>query len=318
MRWQKRGLVYVPDGSVGWAKSHAMLPTPWLIDGGPLRVFIGCCDGDMVGRIGFVDLDPTEPTRVLRISDKPVLDIGVDGAFDDSGVIPSCVIQRDDKVWLYYVGFQRGVRVRYFMFSGLAVSEDGGETFARFSEAPVLDRVDGEIVARTAPYVRRGGGGWRIWYVGGDRFIEVRHKQVPTYTLRSLQSADGASWRGTGRSLFGFGSVDEYGFGRPWILDTGSGYQMWYSIRSVNLGYRLGFATSADGEVWRRRDHEVGLDVSESGWDADMICYASVVVTDRNAFLFYNGNDYGRTGFGVAIAPAADLAATDSRRDHDA
>jgi predicted GH43/DUF377 family glycosyl hydrolase len=299
--WRKQGLVYVADGSTPWAKSHAMLPTPWFRKNGTLRVFIGCCDSDMVSRVGFVDLDPNDPMKILRVADIPVLDIGVPGAFDDSGVIPSCVVTHDRELWMYYVGFQRGQRVRYFMFSGLAVSHDDGESFQRVSAAPILERIDGELLVRTAPYVRKVGDHWHCWYVGGNRFIAVGAKEVPTYTLRHLQSSDGIDWPHSGMPLFEPNGPDEYGFGRPWLERDASGYRMWYSIRSRRKGYRLGFAISEDGVAWTRLDRDLGLDVSPSGWDSEMIAYASVLSTLRRKLLFYNGNDFGRTGFGLAI-----------------
>jgi hypothetical protein len=75
---------------------------------------------------------------------------------------------------------------------------------------------------------------------------------------------------------------------------------MWYSIRTRSKGYRLGYAESADGRSWTRKDDEAGLDVSESGWDSEMICFACVQPTPYGTYMFYNGNNYGETGFGVA------------------
>jgi hypothetical protein len=39
---------------------------------------------------------------------------------------------------------------------------------------------------------------------------------------------------------------------------------------------------------------------SHEGWDSQMLCFPYVIETRSGRYLFYNGNDYGRTGFGVA------------------
>jgi hypothetical protein len=81
---------------------------------------------------------------------------------------------------------------------------------------------------------------------------------------------------------------------------------MWYSLRTVARGYDLGYATSVDGIVWQRKDHEAGLERGPVGtWDADMIGLACLLVIDTETLMFYNGNGYGATGFGVAIADDA-------------
>ena len=76
---------------------------------------------------------------------------------------------------------------------------------------------------------------------------------------------------------------------------------MLYSSRTVSKGYRLGYAESDDGLVWERKDEEVGIDVSENGWDSKMICYASEVKYKDRLYMFYNGNNCGETGFGYAV-----------------
>jgi predicted GH43/DUF377 family glycosyl hydrolase len=279
-----------------------MLPTPLLVDERRLRIYFGTTDDDMIGRIGYVDVDATEPSRVLAISAHPVLDIGAPGAFDDNGVVPASVVRVGDELWMYYVGFQLGMRVRYFMFSGLAISQDGGETFKRRQRVPVLDRIENESLVRTAPFVIRDGERWRVWYVGGDRFIEVDGKPLPSYTLRYLESKDGVNWTGPSSEMFPLDGDDEFGFGRPFILRSDDGYRMWYSIRNRSVGYRMGYAESLDGRFWTRRDELAGLTVSQDGWDSEMVGYAAIIEGPDKLYMLYNGNGYGRTGFGLAVA----------------
>ncbi len=301
MRWRKLGLVYVAQGEQSWAVSHAYIPTAWLLDESTIRVYVAFLDADRVGRVGYVDVRAQDPREVLAVSQDPVLDVGCPGAFDEAGVTPMCVLQQGDELFLYYTGWQRGVAVRYYLFTGLAISRDGGDSFERVSQAPILDRVDGELFVRSAPTVVRENGRWRMWYVGGDEWVDVQGKQVPSYRLLYAESNDGIHWSDRGRLCLDFANDDEFGFGRPFVLAGQQGYRMWYSIRTRSRGYPLGYAHSEDGLSWNRMDDRVGIGVSSSGWDSEMACFACVQPTRYGTYLFYNGNHYGETGFGVAV-----------------
>ena len=300
MEWQKYGHVYVADGRQPWAQTHAFIPTCHLLDEDRIRVYAAFLDADQTGRVGFVDVDAADPRRVLEVSPAPVLDIGAPGTFDDSGVTPVCITALGDRLRLYYVGWQRGVHIRYTLFVGAAESLDGGNSFTRVSEVPVLERSDTERYVRTACHVRQENGRWRMWYIAGNDWVEVDGKQVPTYDMRYLESGDGLSWGKQGRVCMPLEGTDEYGFGRPCIVATPGAYRMWYSVRTRSRGYHLGYAESVDGLQWTRKDGEVGITTSDSGWDAEMTCFGCVQPTRHGTWMFYNGNNYGETGFGVA------------------
>jgi hypothetical protein len=89
--------------------------------------------------------------------------------------------------------------------------------------------------------------------------------------------------------------------GRPYVIKDGPLYRMFFGAGSKENGYRLAYAESADGVNWTRKDNEVGIDVSASGWDSQMQAFPSIVSYDAQTYLFYNGNDYGREGFGYAV-----------------
>lgn len=301
MRWTKMGRVYVPDGSIAWAKQYAFPPTPHRMADGLLRIYVAFCDASTVGRLGYVDVDPRDPSRVLGVSPEPLLDIGAPGAFDENGLLPTSVVPYQDKLYLYYVGYQLGHKLRYFQFQGLAVSEDGGESFLRARRVPVIDRSDAEMVNRTSAFVMHDAGVFKMWYVGGSDWVVARGKHLPVYNMRYLTPQDGVTWGPEGRVVLDFATLDEHAFGRPWVLKEDGLYRMFYSVRSHSKGYRVGYAESPDGVDWIRLDDRVGIDVSESGWDSEMIAYTSVVTVEGRTYLFYNGNNCGQSGFGYAV-----------------
>jgi hypothetical protein len=300
MKWKKQGRVYSPDGTLWWAQTHAYVPTAELVADRCIRVYFASLDKDLYGRIGYVDLDIHDPGKILHLSSEPALDLGPRGTFDDSGVSPSCLITINGRKHLYYIGWQRAERVPYMLFCGLAQSDDNGE-FERHGATPILDRTSEEPYIRSATTILPEGDGYRMWYVSANEWIEVDGKPTPKYVVRHASSRDGIDWQVSPGVCIDFESPSEYGFGRPWTIRDGDTYKMWYSIRSTTHSYRLGYAESTDGLQWIRKDDEVGIHASPSGWDSEMICFPCVIDVAGQRYLFYNGNQHGKTGFGYAI-----------------
>lgn len=301
MKWEKKGLVFGPDGSSPWARHTALQPTPLLVSPEVIRVYAGFRDDAGISRVGFVDLDADDPSRVLDVSDVPALDIGIPGAFDDNGVVPCAVVPREDGLYLYYAGYQIPSKVKFFVFGGLAVSRDGGRSFERHSRVPVLDRTEDEMFFRVAHSVLYEGGRWRVWYGGGSEWVEDGGKVLPVYDVRYLESEDGIHFGPKGRVCVPFEHPDEYRIGRPYVFREGSRYRMFYGTARLGVGYRMGYAESEDGIHWTRRDDEVGLGVSSSDWDSQMVAYPGVLACGERTYMFYNGSDMGRSGFGYAV-----------------
>lgn len=303
MKWRKLGRVWAPDGTLWWAKAYALLPTVDVVSDEVLRVYFAALDENRFGRIGFLEVDAGEPTRVIRDPLQPVLDLGDPGTFDDSGVNPSCLLRRDGVTSLYYIGWQRSCGVPYHVFAGLARSLRG-QRFNRVQPTPILDRTPSEPFIRSAMSVIREGDQFIAWYPSASAWTIVAGSPYPTYAIRRAVSSDGIHWlpdNVLALSLADYGR-DEFGLGRPWVVRDETLYRMWYSIRCRSQPYRLGYAESADGVSWQRRDDEVGITRSQPGaWDSEMICYPCVVDAYGRRYMFYNGNQHGSTGFGVAV-----------------
>jgi hypothetical protein len=211
-------------------------------------------------------------------------------------------VRSGDELLLYYVGWQLGVRARYFLFAGLAVSDNAARAFVRNSQAPLLDRTDGELFVRSAPSVLHDGEHWKMWYIAGDSWIHrADGVEVPVYSMRYLESSTPKNWRGRGLVCMEPDAPSEIGFGRPVVVKQEGVFGCWYSVRTLTMGYRIGYAESVDGLSWTRLDDRVGIDVSDSGWDSEMICFPWIQRTPHGTYMFYNGNNYGETGFGAAV-----------------
>jgi hypothetical protein len=301
--WKKLGRVFVPSGRRPMC-THAMLPTPMVIDD-RIRVFFASCDDTRRGRVFYLDVDASNPQQVLTIESRPVLDLGTAGSFDADGVNPCHVEQRGEELLLYYIGWRRGTPdVPYFLFTGLAASRDGGLSFSRVSTQPILGPCCGEQYFRTAPHVHRGRDGWQMFYIGGNEFFDgVRDKRLPLYSLRRICSRDGITWPTPGEELLRPNrDRGEIGFGRPFLWHNAVGQpSLLISVR-WEKGYQLHEVELTSGEI-ASAPRPMKLEGTTEAWDAEMTCFGAACRAGDKELLFYNGNNYGESGIGVAVRP---------------
>jgi hypothetical protein len=308
MKWRKLGLVFCPNGRSAWMASHAANPCAVPLEGDRVRVYFSCRDREQRSSIGYVDLDMAEPTRVRDLSAEPVLRPGELGMFDDCGASIGCVVPGDaGEHRLYYLGWNLGRPAPWRNSIGMARLCDGGRRAVRYSPAPLLDRGPVDPLSMSYPWVLREANRWRMWY-GSHLTWGDNPPESMVHVMKYAESDDGLTWRREGRIILGeewVGHLEArlpgaaHAFARPCVLRDRDGYKMWYSYRGSS--YRIGYATSADGLSWRRRDDEVGIDVSPSGWDSEMINYGYVFDHGGARYMLYCGNGYGKTGFGMAV-----------------
>lgn len=302
MKWIKKGLIYGPDGSSNWAKHSALTPTPFLLNEKVIRVFAGFRDEKGISRIGYVDVSAQNPSNVLAVSQNPVLDVGIPGTFDDNGIILGDIIRVNEDVFMYYVGFQKAEKVKFLAFSGLAVSKDDGNTFLRYQKAPLFDRSErGLFIGAIHSVLIEDDGRFSAWVALGNGWEIINGKPFPQYNIYRVQSPDG---------LFFLPSLsvpciecrgDEYRIGRPRVRKENGYYKMHYTSGTPKGAYFPGYAESVDGLKWNRKDDELGIELSEKGWDSRHICYPAIISVKDKTYMFYNGNDMGKDGFGYAI-----------------
>lgn len=302
MIWKKKGLLITP-GKYEWMVSFAQSPFIERTGEDLYKVHFAGRDRFNRARGGFaiIEFAPHGP-KVLRISEDPLLDLGNLGCFDDSGVMPSCIVDFEGDKYMYYTGWKQEVITPFSFFVGLAISQDGGKTYERYSLSPVLGRNRYDPFLTGSPWIIREKGIWRMWYVSGTGW-KVRandEKPLHMYNIRYAESQDGLTWIPDGKVCIDF-EGDEYAIARPVVYKEKEKYKMFYSVRGGWRTYRAGYAESTDGLSWKRLDTEVGIDVSETGWDSQMICYPFLFKHDQQTYMLYNGNDYGKTGFGYAV-----------------
>jgi predicted GH43/DUF377 family glycosyl hydrolase len=300
IHWKKLGLVYDASKHIqDWAQHSALTPTPFIRSNGDIRVFAGFRDANGISRIGYVDIDAADPTKILAVSKRPVLDIGREGCFDDNGVILGDIVKHGGKLYLFYVGFQLVSRVKFLAFTGLAVSDDDGDSFKRVTDSPILDRHQGENYFAAVHTAFIENDVWKLWYGAGDAWQVINGNIFPSYGVHFVETANllNVPYQ---RYICLTPSENQYRIGRPRVYRTREGYIMHFTAGTLSGEYFPGIAHSSDGIHWNRGQSDFPITLSGDGWDSRHLSYPAILALEDKVLLFYNGNDMGRDGFGVA------------------
>lgn len=297
MRWKKLGQVFCPDNNFDWMKSHAANPVAEPLGNGFFRIYFTCRDEKNRSSIGSLELDIRDPSKILNLSQKPIIGPGSLGHFDDSGTTASWLVVLNGKKYFYYLGWNLGVTVPWRNTIGLAICEPDQSSFTKYSEAPLLDRSGVDPFSLSYPCVLIENSLWRMWY--GSNLTWGASEKDMSHVIKYAESTDGIHWDRKGVVTLPLRNDGEIALSRPCVLKDNGVYKMWYAFRAST--YHIGYAESADGLHWERMDEKSGIDVSQTGWDSETIEYAYVLDHSGERYMFYNGNGYGRTGFGLAI-----------------
>lgn len=303
MTWKKLGIVFKPNSSIPWMNSHAQLPTPFCLEGTKYRIFFASRDIEQRSHIGYVDIDMMNPTVILKQSINPVLEPGPWGNFDQDGVFPSCIVQNQGKILLYYIGWTKGsVSPLFHSAIGLAISEDGGETFTKYSQAPIFDRSRFDPCLVTSPFVFQLKDHWEMLYVSGIKWDKDPEGSLRSYYhIKQASSQNGFDWNRNGKIAIDFNHQDERNIARTCVNKNNGIFEAWYCYHRENQPYKIGYAESLNGIDWIRKDEKVNIFSTTDCFDSDMMCYPFVFSSRGNKYMIYNGNQFGKQGFGIAI-----------------
>lgn len=299
IKWKKRGLIFEPKDYANWLKTHAWVPTPEDLGDGNVKIYFAGRNAQNFSQVGAFTININEPKKILDFSSEPILKLGQLGTFDDSAIIPSQIIKDNNEKKMLYVGWMQGNRVPFYAMIGQAISSDGGRTYKKSSLAPYLSRNDIDPFFMAAAFILKTFNGYKMWYTTNTAWRKVKDETLPKYHIKYAHSNDGKNWIREGNIAINFKSDDEYAISRPWVLKENGKYKMWYSYRGDY--YQIGYAESEDGILWERMDDKVGITVSDQGFDSQMIEYATVIKHKGQHIMFYNGNNFGFDGIGLAI-----------------
>lgn len=314
MKWQKKGLIFnpaihhLPNGCNEFAQSPQT-----LIFENFVRIYFSSrkkdeLTGKYLSFIAFADFDKN--FSVLNISSKNVIELGELGAFDEHGIFPINILKHAGKIFAYTCGWSRRVSVSIETSTGLAISEDDGLSFKKIGAGPVLTSSLHEPVLVGDSFVQFYEGMFHMWYIFGKKWITASAVEPPArvYKIAHATSTDGINWqKEEGKQIITDILNEDECQALPTVVKIGNRYHMYFCFReatdfrkNAERGYRLGYAWSSGLEHWTRDDANAGISCSETGWDSEMMCYPHIFAYNNKVYLLYNGNEFGKFGFGIA------------------
>lgn len=312
-QWKKLGKVFTPQEIEGrpWLKEFAQAPATLIFDDF-VRVYFSCRpaadeNGQYVSYSAYVDLDRINLFRVKAVSERPILSLGKPGEFDEFGTYPVSVIRNGTETWAYYAGWTRCESVPFNVAIGMAISRDDGATFTKVGNGPLVTYSPDEPFVISGPKIRRFNESWYLWYIAGRKWKIVEGRAEPVYKIRMASSKDGVRWTKVNKDLIESRVEADEAQASPDVFFANGKYHMFFcyrhssNYRGKQNGYRIGYASSENLIDWIRDDTKAGIDVSEEGWDSEMISYPHVFELDGKIYLAYLGNHVGREGFGLAM-----------------
>ena len=300
IKWIKKGLIY---------SKHAQLPTVQAM-GDLLRIYYSRRDNKNRSQVYYFDVEADDPSKIVNDPEHPVLRLGRRGCFDDAGVMPSCVVNLEGQIRLYYTGWNvdKG-DVPYGHGIGLAIWYETDGEFCRLSEGPILDRCMEIPFLANSPTVMKmpswgKGSPWKMWFCNGIGW----EKEFAQYAICCAESDDGIRWKSFPYDYESSAYLGGYGYAcsRPCAyLGDDNDIWIWYSRKSIASPYYISGAYSYEQWITKFNPpfwtHTGGINLlSDEGWDSEMQCYPYIHKHGSRTYMFYNGNGYGASGIGWA------------------
>lgn len=303
--WERKGLVYQCDFyGTGYAQD-AFIDE---INEEVWRIYYSARTKDVVSYPHYIDVEAGNLNHIISQPSQPLFIPGVPGTFDDNGITMTSIVKIDDNTkYLYYCGWNRKVSVSYSLSIGCVEVIDN-KVYRKISDGPLMERSMYNPIAVSAPMVIKDNNIFHMWYISFQNWKKVFDKYEPIYVVKHALSMDGIKWECDNHICLDSEYPGE-SIGRPWIIKDEGIYKMWYSTRG-NENYRqkegqhymIGYAESQNGLDWKRRHDKFDFTTSNDGWDSEMLEYASVKKYNDKYYMIYNGNAFGKTGFGYAIS----------------
>ena len=315
MKWIKKGLIFEPlkHKLANDCEAFAQAPQTLLFDDF-VRIYFSTrqmdkSTGKFISHISFVDFDK-QFQNIIHIADKTVIETGELGTFDEHGIFPVNVLRHKGKIFAYTCGWSRRVSVSVETSTGLAFSDDNGMTFKKAGPGPVLTASQYEPMLVGDSFVKVFNNSFHMWYIYGIKWIKADGNEPPArvYKIAHAVSADGVNWvKEGGKPIIADRLNENECQALPTVIKIGNRYHMYFCFREATdfrkntaRSYRLGYAWSDDLQNWTRDDAQAGIEISASGWDSEMMCYPHLFECNGKVYLLYNGNEFGRYGFGIA------------------
>ena len=238
--------------------------------------------------------------KVIKICKKPILTRGSLGSFDDSAAIPSHLIKVKNKYYLYYVGWTQGKKVPFFSSLGLAVSSKITGPYKKLSKAPILGKSKHDPYFVATCFVNKIKSGYEMFYTSNLYWKKKNNIPYPRYIIKRCTSTNGINWKVNGEKIINFQNEKESAITRPWIIQIKKKNIMFFSLKREK--YTIRTCVQNKKSIWKRIKLFNFIENKKVVFDSVSQEYSSIIKHKNKLYMFYNGNEYGKFGIGLAIS----------------
>ena len=298
MKWHKLGQVYHSEEINRFLLTHASNPVAIHLSANIFRVFFSGRDKSNRSSVGYIDLDIIEK-KVINVCQDAIFTFSDGlGSFFSHGVSIGNTYKSGGKTYMLFMAWQIPKDQHWRGDIGRLLLSNENDNLELVGKSPLLSLDDTDPISLSYPWVMYDEGMYKMWY--GSTVTWKCDNGEMIHTIKYATSFDGESWKRHGIAV-PYLENHSQAFSRPSVIKDKNGYHMWNSVRS-GLGekYRIGYSHSEDGSKWTQSQFS-GIDVSPNGWDSEMICYPFVFKHNGQTYMLYNGNNYGKFGFGLAV-----------------
>ena len=297
MSWTKLGMIYKVNSSHPLLTSHASNPLAMHLKDDLFRVFYSGRDKDKKSSVSYVDIDVCN-LKVVSENSHPLIEYGPEDSFYSHGISIGNIYSGPNRSeYILFMAWQ--IRENTHWKGEIGRLELSNSNRLNLNpQIPFMKNDEIDPISLSYPFVLYHEGIYKMWYGSTISWSSKNGEMI--HVIKYATSKDAEVWEKHGVAIpFQLGVAQA--FSRPTVIIDEDGYHMWYSYRDgTGRKYRIGYSTSDDGLEWVNHLDEVGITVSSNGWDSEMICYPFVFNHKGERYMLYNGNDYGKHGFGIA------------------
>jgi hypothetical protein len=140
-----------------------------------------------------------------------------------------------------------------------------------------------------------------MYYTSNLRWKKKKKNAHPLYLIKKCVSNDGINWCLNRSKIINFKNKNEIAITRPWITEYKKEKIMFFSCKKKQ--YKICTAVKdKKNNNWVRKLKMLFSENSNHNFDNKSQEYCSIIRIKQKYYMFYNGNNYGKDGIGLAIS----------------
>lgn len=296
--WHKLGNIYSVNNDHPKLLSHASNATAIHMQADVYRVYYCGRNEGQRSSVSYFDFDLGE-MRIVNDPKVPAFVHGADDSFYSHGVSLGCHYKSGGDTYLLFMAWQiRGENHWRGDIGRLKLEANGNLLLDPVKPFIGIDEHVDKL-SLSYPWILFEDGLYKMWYGSTIDWNSSNGEMI--HVINYATSQDGEKWDRHGLAIPWKLGVAQ-AFSRPCVIKENGTYHMWFSYRNgTGEKYRIGYAKSEDGINWQNELENAGIDVSQEGWDSEMVCYPFIFEHNGDRYLLYNGNGHGSSGIGLAI-----------------